>query len=83
MRNNKEKMIEVKVNKELMEDFIAKAIFYTIGFITCAAVIFLIASLTAMIEAMAIIKASVIIAVVCVVWLGLIALACYLINRRK
>lgn len=66
-------MIRVTVDKEALQKFLAKIVWYTLAFIAVVAFMLLISSISAMIEAWSITKEPLIMSIVCMIVLEIIA----------
>lgn len=76
-----ENYVFIRVDKELLIEFISKTIFYIIALITVASIIALIGTAISMVEAWNITKEGIIVCLVCSVWLGLVTLAYKILTK--
>lgn len=90
MKNNgktTEKLIEIKINNELAEELLAKAIIKTIKIFNIISYIVLFISgitffIGSFLEIWNFTKYSIIAGAICCAWLGLVALGYYIIKRK-
>jgi hypothetical protein len=77
------KSIKIKIDKELLEECIARFIYNSIIFITLTALISLVVAIAIMIEKLAITKELLIICGICILWFGLCAIIRKLTSKKK
>lgn len=80
-KKSNEDYIFIKVNKELLIEFIMNIIFYIIGIITIISLLAFIFAVGSMVESWNITKGAVIISLISMAWLSLIAIGCKMLTK--
>lgn len=78
---NKEKLVEIKINKRVWKETKEQALKMTLGTITILALYFLMESFVAMVEQWSISGTPLIVNLICLAWLGLFTTYLFIVNR--